>query len=73
MYNFQEPADILLSAGAAWQVKDEHELYERLKWLLDNLDLAQKAGEAGKEALKKHQGTTERNLSLLKDFLQKNL
>jgi len=69
MYNFQEAAEILLSAGAAWQVKDEHELGKRMEWLLDNFELAQKSGEQGQAALKKHQGATERNLALIQNIL----
>ena len=69
MYNFQEPAELLLSAGAAWPVKDKTELSTRLKSLLADTHLLTQAGQRAQKIIGPHQGATQRNLAIIKKFI----
>jgi len=59
---------LLLKNNAAFMVKNETELYKRLKELLKKPAKASKMGENGFKTLKKNQGTSKR----LAEFIWKN-
>ncbi|WP_320357454.1 3-deoxy-D-manno-octulosonic acid transferase [Desulfobotulus sp.] len=56
MEDFAEEKELLLAAGAAFEVKDATELAAQLAWLLGFPEKARAAGSAGLKALQQNQG-----------------
>ncbi|MFC1524896.1 3-deoxy-D-manno-octulosonic acid transferase [Planctomycetota bacterium] len=65
----RKSADLLINAGAGWEIKGKDELYQRFKWALENPEKANQAGIQGKEMIKHHQGATQRYLRMIQRFI----
>lgn len=65
----RKSADLLIHAGAGWEIKGKDELYQRFKWALENPEKANQAGIQGKEMIKHHQGATQRYLRMIQRFI----
>jgi 3-deoxy-D-manno-octulosonic-acid transferase len=60
MSDFPDVARELLSRRAAFEVRDERQLQERVKQLLTEPKLGVRMGEAGRSFVRQHRGTTQR-------------
>lgn len=65
MDDFKEISDTMLSNGAAFTVKDEHELLETITMLLDDKKLAKSAGQSARKLVENGKGSVERILSVI--------
>jgi 3-deoxy-D-manno-octulosonic-acid transferase len=64
MEDFLDAHQLLQDSGAGIMVRNAEELAERSLFLLDHLQELQRKGEAGKEALLRNRGATQRNFEL---------
>ncbi len=69
MGNFLEITRLTLAEKAGFQVRDENELLEVLKQLLDDASLRASVGENGRALIQRNLGATAQTLSLIKPFL----
>ncbi len=69
MGNFLEITRLTLAEKAGFQVRDENELLEVLKQLLDDASLRTSVGENGRALIQRNLGATAQTLSLIKPFL----
>jgi 3-deoxy-D-manno-octulosonic-acid transferase len=69
MDNAVEIADTLSQAGGGVQVSNGEMLYQEARRLLRDTEGREKIGEVAFGILQEHQGATERNLSVLRTFL----
>ncbi len=69
MGNFLEITRLTLAEKAGFQVRDENELLEILKQLLDDASLRTSVGENGRALIQRNLGATAQTLSLIKPFL----
>jgi 3-deoxy-D-manno-octulosonic-acid transferase len=68
MFNFRDIAELFLEQHAALLVKDEEELYLRIKDLLDNPSKIESLSQKAKELLIANQGATQNNIAIIKDL-----
>jgi 3-deoxy-D-manno-octulosonic-acid transferase len=68
-WNFKDAVAGLLAAGAAVQVRDEAELEGEVVRLLENADVRQRMGAAGRAFVLAQQGATARTLDLLDEVI----
>jgi 3-deoxy-D-manno-octulosonic-acid transferase len=69
MHNAVEIAEALIHAGGGIQVSDGEMLYQEARKLLGDPEACERIGEVAFGILQEHQGATERNLSVLRTFL----
>lgn len=72
VWNFEEPAKVLLEAGAAVQVSDRHALSKELALLIDNPDLRARRAAAGKESILSRQGASRYTAKRVCELLGKS-
>lgn len=60
MSNFRDASSALIQAGAAWMVPDEKELARLMTELVSDDKKRARAGEAGREVVRKNRGVTAR-------------
>lgn len=73
MFNFEEIADAVLTAGAGRQIFDEMELVEVLESYMTNPALRSAAGTAGQRTITVNQGSVTRTLELLANHVQPDI
>jgi 3-deoxy-D-manno-octulosonic-acid transferase len=66
MHNFREISQLILSAGAGCQVQSHEELPALLTRYLQDPQLAQEQGAAGRQLIATHTGATARTVALLR-------
>jgi 3-deoxy-D-manno-octulosonic-acid transferase len=71
MDDFQGERALLEEAGAGIAVRDGEELYTGIRELLDNPDLMQQKGEAGRKAVAANRGASARYADLIADALKR--
>jgi hypothetical protein len=69
MRHFKEPAAALLAAGAARQLKSEHELAGTLAEILQDPEKARRMGQAGKKVCEENRGASRRLVGLVQKML----
>jgi len=69
MEDFREARDLLVRAGAGFEVRNERELVTRAAELFADDERAQHLGEDGRTQLLKHVGSASRNARKLADLL----
>ena len=67
--NFPDETRLLLDAGAAKVVRNENDLYNALFFLLSDNETNHKRGDAGREAVRRNLGATDRHISVLRELL----
>lgn len=67
--NFRESAELLLAAGAAFQVADGKDLAEAVARLLGDPELRKQMGEKGHVAVQSRRGAVNETLELIERFL----
>ncbi len=69
MSNFEEEAELLISAGGGIQVSDADELYNTVDDLLSNPDKRDSVGKAAFQAVKENLGSTEKTIRLIENIV----
>jgi 3-deoxy-D-manno-octulosonic-acid transferase len=72
MDHFAEVAELLVSQGAALQVKDAEELVEALRGLLGDRERLRDMGDRAEEIVRANRGTVARNADLFDQLLRRN-
>jgi 3-deoxy-D-manno-octulosonic-acid transferase len=72
MDDFQGERALLEEAGAGIAVRDGEELYTGIRELLDNPDLMQQKGEAGRKAVAANRGASAHYADLIADVLRRS-
>jgi 3-deoxy-D-manno-octulosonic-acid transferase len=72
MDHFAEVAELLVSQGAALQVKDAEELAETMRGLLGDRERLRHMGDRAEQIVRMNRGTVARNADLLDQLLGRN-
>ncbi|HAM38602.1 MAG: hypothetical protein A2474_08370 [Elusimicrobia bacterium RIFOXYC2_FULL_34_12] len=67
--NFQESAEGLIINKAAFQIKDEYELYDVASKLLGNQVLSDEMGKKAREVVISQRGATDKNLKIISEMI----
>ncbi|MDP3786371.1 MAG: 3-deoxy-D-manno-octulosonic acid transferase [Candidatus Omnitrophota bacterium] len=68
-HNFEGITEELLAAGAAVRVREESELTDKVKYLLEDADNRRQMGERGRRLLESNIGVARHDLELIKPLL----
>ena len=70
VFNFESVYDELDQAEAAYLVRTEEELYEKLKWFLSQFSVRESAGKKAYDVIESLRGATERNMALVSRWIE---
>lgn len=69
--NFREIADMVLKKKAGIMVKNHEDLYEKIKYLLENKEMAREMGERGRDIIKLHRGYMEKTVEKICKIIER--
>ncbi|HLD69579.1 MAG TPA: tetraacyldisaccharide 4'-kinase [Candidatus Omnitrophota bacterium] len=69
MQNFRDIMDVFLKDQAVLQVKDEKELEEKMKFLLEHPQERDRLGRSARKVIEKHRGATDQTLAVIAKVL----
>ncbi|MDD2703153.1 MAG: 3-deoxy-D-manno-octulosonic acid transferase [Candidatus Omnitrophica bacterium] len=72
MFNFRDIAELFLQHKAALLARDEEELEEKIRFLLESPPRMAALGEEGKKLIALNQGATLKSFEYIKSFIEKN-
>lgn len=65
VFNFQDSVEVLLRDRAAVQLRDADDLLPQLRRLLGDASYREGMGQRARDAIRKHQGASQRNLEII--------
>lgn len=69
MQNFRDTMDIFLKDQAVLQIKDEEELREKMKFLLEHPQERDRLGQSARKVIEKHRGAADQTLTVIAKVL----
>jgi len=71
MENFKEISEMVLERNAGFMVKDHEDLFERMRYLLENRDVTEKMGRNGIDIIQMHRGYMENTIEAIWRIMEK--
>lgn len=66
IFNFKDISDLLLERGGAIMVRNQSQLQDTVRWLLNNPQRRQSLGQKSRQIVEENKGATSRNIQLIK-------
>jgi 3-deoxy-D-manno-octulosonic-acid transferase len=73
MFNFVESTNLLMHAGALWQITNAEQLTNRVIELLKNPTQREQAGKAGQQVIEKNRGAVQKHMQLIESLFNSTM